>query len=553
MFNFEEIFVELFTNVLLLFSLGSIYILLPFSKKDNRTFLMVIVGVVSGLIGLMIMSTQFNIAEGILLDTRSILVSLVGAFFGAIPLLITVVIASILRIFQGGSGAYTGVLVIVVTGGTGYLFGKYRLNKFVKLTIKHILEFYLFGFVVHLLMLACFYTLPSGGANLVLGKIFLPVMILYPIATVPLAVILFKQKKNVEMSNQIDFISKHDFLTGIHNRFYFEKVIDEFNKEKFYPLSIIMGDVNGLKIINDSLGHDKGDKLLIAISSILESAISENHVLSRWGGDEFILILPNTSHIQANNIMIDITRKCDAELIEGKIKPSISLGLSTKVSDKYSMEEILKQAEDLMYRNKLSAGKSVRSNLISILENALLERSLETITHTHNMEQLSLMVSEDLDLEVKDIDELSLIARLHDIGKIGINDDILLKNGKLTDSEFELIKKHPEIGYRILSSIDELEHIAVGVLHHHERWDGTGYPQGLKGEEIPILSRIVSVADAYEVMTNGRIYKVPISQEDAIKELKRCSGTQFDPTIVKIFVRRILENKVEVQNSKYKS
>lgn len=539
MFNFQEIYVSLFTNIILLFSLGSIYILLPFGKSRKGLFFKLIIGFVSGLIGLIIMSTQFYITEGFLLDTRSILVTLVGGFFGAIPLMVTFTMTAALRFYQGGSGTLTGILVILVTGLAGYFYGKYRLPKFKRINLKLVLEFYVLGVVTHILMLLCFYTLPFETANFVLGKIALPVMLLYPLATVPLAVVLFKQKQNVAMSEKIDHISKHDYLTGLYNRFYFENAMNNFDYTDYLPLSIIMGDVNGLKIVNDSFGHIAGDELLVTISEILKSSISSKDILSRWGGDEFVIILPNTTNVKANEIVLNITRLCDKSKGIRKIKPSISLGAATRTSINSSMEETLKLAEDLMYRNKLSAGKSVRSNLISILENALLERSLETLTHTHNMEELCVMIAKECKLEKHEVDEISLIARLHDIGKIGVSDKILLKNGKLTKEEFDAIKKHPEIGYRILSSIEELEHIAVGVLHHHEKWDGSGYPQGLANQEIPLVSRILAVADAYEVMTNGRIYKDAISKTDAIQELVRCSGTQFDPHIVDIFVGKI--------------
>lgn len=541
MINVEEIYIALLINVLLLFSMGSIFILVPFVSRKWSMLLKIIVGLVSGVIGLMIMSTQFYIVEGFLLDTRSVLVSLVGAFFGFIPMVISVVITSILRISQGGAGTFTGVLVIVTTGLVGYLYGKYRLQTQKKLSPKLVFEFYLFGIVTHLVMMTCFFTLPFDVATFVLGKIFFPVMLLYPVASTFIAMVLFRQKMNVDMARKIDDISKHDYLTGVYNRFYYEKLLKELDNQTSYPLSVIVGDVNGLKIVNDSFGHIEGDHLLVSIVNIIKDSIAENHEVSRWGGDEFVILMPNTTEVEANQVVIDITLKCNQTKLKNNIVPSISLGIATKHDAKSKILHVLKQAEDLMYRNKLSSGKSVRSNLIAILENALLERSLETLNHTQNMETFSLMLSNQLDLSQSEKDELKVIAKLHDIGKIGISDKILLKQGKLTPEEFNIIKKHPEIGYRILVSIEELSHVASGVLYHHEKWDGTGYPQGLKGEEIPLLSRIVTIADSYEVMTNGRVYKGAISKEEAIEELKRCSGTQFDPSLIPIFVDIVSE------------
>ncbi len=544
MFDIGQIYVSLLINVLLLFSVGSIYILLPFRFKQKPFWMQVIIGVLSGVIGLMIMSSQFNITEGFLLDTRSVLVSLVGAFFGFIPMAITVLFTSLLRISQGGAGTFTGVLVIIMTGLVGYLYGRFRLYKYKKMTYKVIIEFYIFGVITHIVMLLCFYTLPLEVANFVLGEISIPVMILYPFASVLIAMVLFKQRLNVAMANKIDEISKRDFLTGLYNRYFYENALSKYNKKEFMPLSIIIGDVNGLKIVNDSFGHLVGDQLLIHITSILKDNLNEQDVLARWGGDEFVIIMPNTSINEANMRIINIVKDCNNQEMDNGIIPSISLGTATKMNIAESLESILIKAEDLMYRNKLSTGKSSRSNLISILENALLERSLETSSHTKRMEQLSLILANELELPQADIDALKVISKLHDIGKIGISDTILLKKGSLDETEYEMIKKHPRMGYRILSSIDELQHIATGVLCHHEKWDGTGYPQGLIGEEIPLLSRIVSVTDAYEVMTNGRVYKDAISKEEALEELYRCKGTQFDPKLVNLFINLIKEREI---------
>ncbi len=537
--NFSEIYIALGINIILLFSVGSVYILLPFLKGKRNLFTDIIVGITFGVVGLLIMSSQFEITDGILLDTRSVLVNLVAAYFGFIPFVVTFLFTGILRFMQGGSGAPTGILVIFNTGIIGYFYGKYRLHKFEKLNLSLLIEFYLLGVITHVVMLLSFCTLPFETAKFVLSQITIPVLILYPLATVLIAVVLFKQRMNVELAKKVDNISKHDYLTGLYNRFHHEHVLKEVDKEDNYPVSVIMGDVNGLKIINDSFGHFQGDKLLISISNILKENTKENEYLSRWGGDEFILVMPQTTEMQAAERVISITKQMNKTVLENNVVPSISLGIATKLNHNQDFEVVLKNAEDMMYRNKLSSGTSTRSNLISILENTLLERSLETTTHTNNMEKFCLLIADELDLSTSQKEELKLIAKLHDIGKIGITDEILLKNGKLTEDEYETIKKHPEIGYRILNSIDELEHIASGVLYHHEKWDGSGYPQGLIKDEIPLLSRIVSVADAYEVMTNGRIYKKPISKEKAIEEIIRCTGTQFDPEISELFIQTI--------------
>lgn len=537
--NLSDIYVALGINIILLLSIGSVYILLPLLKTKNSILINVLIGTVFGVVGLLIMSSQFEIAEGIFLDTRSVLVSLVAAFFGIIPFILTFFFTATLRFIQGGVGAFTGIVVILNTGMIGYFYGKYRLKKFEELDFKLLVDFYILGVATHLVMLITFFFLPLNIALSTLKEITIPVLILYPIATVLIAVVLFKQRQNIKLARKVDDISKHDYLTGLYNRFYYDQIINEINTKEHLPISIIMGDVNGLKFVNDTFGHFQGDKLLIAIANILKQNVKDNEILSRWGGDEFIIIMPNTFEVDATKRMIEITKQLSEVVLDHEIVPSISLGIGTKMEMSKGLDKTLKQAEDMMYRNKLSSGSSTRSHLISILENALLERSLETTTHTNNMEILCIKIAEKMDLSSSQKDELRLISKLHDIGKIGVSDKILLKQGKLTDEEYNQIKKHAEIGYRILSSINELEHIATGVLCHHEKWDGTGYPQGLKEDEIPLLSRIVSIADAYEVMTNGRVYKSSISREEAMEEIISCSGTQFDPEIAQIFIETI--------------
>lgn len=535
MFDFMQYYKDIFINIGLLFSLGSIYILLPFKRENNTLSLRIITGILVGITGIIVMSAQFNVTEGFLLDTRSVLLSTSAAFFGWIPGVIAAVFTSVYRISQGGNGAVTGVIVIFATMIVGLLFRKYRLKNITLENPKSYLELYGLGMVTHIVMILCFYTLPLDVATFVLGIIFWPVIILFPIVTVPLAVIFLVQQRNQKTMEQIEFISNHDFLTKLFNRHYFEQIITEIDDEIHYPLSIIMGDVNGLKLINDSYGHLKGDDLLIVISRILTKCISDADYLIRWGGDEFIILCPNTTLLEANKKIIEIKNKCH-ETIFDEITPSISLGASVKIDDGISIDHVLNEAEELMYRNKLNEGTSVYSNFISLLENTLVERKYETEGHSRNMSQYAVLLAKKLNLDNNQLEDINIIARLHDIGKIGIDEEILLKPGPLTEHEYIKMKKHPDIGYRILDSIKELKHIAKFVLHHHERWDGTGYPMGLEGENIPLLSRITSICDAFEVMTCGRIYQEPKSIENAIEDLKQNAGTQFDPSLVDIFV-----------------
>jgi HD-GYP domain-containing protein (c-di-GMP phosphodiesterase class II) len=190
--------------------------------------------------------------------------------------------------------------------------------------------------------------------------------------------------------------------------------------------------------------------------------------------------------------------------------------------------------------------------MITSLEKALEERNYETHEHMQRMRSLALKLGRKLQFSEDKLDELSLLSSLHDIGKIAISDSIILNPLKLTNEEHEIMKKHTEIGFRIANSNSELAVIAKGILSHHERWDGNGYPMGLEGKKIPITARIISIIDAYDAMTNDRTYRKAHSKEYAIKELLKYAGSQFDPVLVEPFINIITKEKIGSYNSKEK-
>ena len=220
------------------------------------------------------------------------------------------------------------------------------------------------------------------------------------------------------------------------------------------------------------------------------------------------------------------------------IFPNISLGYATKVDMEQRFHDIFKEAEDILYKSKLLQRKSMHSSLIASIRATMLEKSHETEAHAERLIQLSKEIGVELGLSTEDMNDLELLATLHDIGKMSIDEKIITKAGPLTDDEWMEMKKHPEVGYRIAQASSELASIADYILCHHEKWDGTGYPQGIRGDDIPLLSRIISVVDSYDAMTaSDRLYRKAMTEEDAINEISRCSGTQFDPKIVDIFIR----------------
>lgn len=347
------------------------------------------------------------------------------------------------------------------------------------------------------------------------------------------------ERKIIE--SKLRYLSEIDILTGLYNRYSFEEKIKELNTPEHLPLGIIMGDVNGLKLVNDTLGHLEGDKLLKDISLILKESCEEKGLVFRWGGDEFIMLIPNCNELKCEEIMSEIGDKC-LEAERKFIQLSISLGEVVKSRVDEDIYHCIKRVEEKVYRHKLLQKKSIKSSIMDSLAKTLEEKNMETELHTERVVEYAQALGKQLEFKVSELDELTIAARLHDIGKIGVNEDILLKPSKLTDEEFEEIKQHPEIGYRIINSSSELGNVAKCVLTHHERWDGYGYPLGLKGLEIPLMARIICIVDAYDVMTHDRPYKETMTRESAIEELKKCSGSQFDPYLVEQFILYLEQN-----------
>jgi diguanylate cyclase (GGDEF)-like protein/PAS domain S-box-containing protein len=344
--------------------------------------------------------------------------------------------------------------------------------------------------------------------------------------------------ERIKNEEQLKYLSYHDKLTGLYNRAYLEEELNRLDVERQLPLSIIMADVNGLKLVNDTFGHKDGDELLKTVAEIFKNSFRKEDIISRYGGDEFVILLPKTSEKE----ILDILNRIEKERLKyasQKIPISISIGYATKYQKSQKIYQIMQDAEEMMYKQKLIESKSNSIIIINTLKNILFEKDIECVSHIDRVKDLCIKFGEKLGLSESLITDLSLLAELHDIGKISIPEEILLKKAKLTDSEYRIIKKHSQSGYNIVKNIPHLANVAEAILYHHEWWDGSGYPHGLKEDEIPLISRILSIVDAYDVMTNGRPYKNKMSKEEAIQELKKYAGKQFDPNLVEKFVSMI--------------
>jgi diguanylate cyclase (GGDEF)-like protein/PAS domain S-box-containing protein len=356
-----------------------------------------------------------------------------------------------------------------------------------------------------------------------------------PLAIMVLVIDITARKKEAE---RIKYLSFHDGLTGLYNRAYFEEELKRLDTPRQLPLSFIIGDLNSLKLVNDSYGHRFGDAMIARAAKIIKKYCRDEDVIARWGGDEFVILLPKADKETAESIIERIRKACEVYTYK-KIPLSIALGNASKVSQDESMNSIIKDAEENMYRRKLLERKSISGSIILSLETTLSAKSFETKEHTERLKRLAVKFGKNLNLPGTQIDELSLLATLHDIGKVAIPESILTKEGKLNKKEWELIKRHPEIGSSIAKSSPQVSHIADAILAAHECWDGSGYPKGLVGEDIPVISRIVHIIDTFDVMRSGRPYKKPVKKSNAIKELREGAGKQFDPLLTEEFISMI--------------
>lgn len=263
-------------------------------------------------------------------------------------------------------------------------------------------------------------------------------------------------------------------------------------------------------------------------------------IIARLGGDEFVILLPQTDPNETEQIVKRIKTYALKEKV-GSIEISISFGWESKINGDEDIHEIFKKAEDHMYKKKLFEGPSMRGKTIKAIINTLHEKNKREEQHSHRVSALCISMGKALRLPEGEIEELKTVGLLHDIGKIAIEETTLNKQGKLTEDEWAEMKRHPEIGYRILSTVNDMSEMAEYVLCHHEHWNGKGYPKGLKGEEIPFQARIIAVADAYDAMTSERSYRNALPKEVAIEELQKNSGIQFDPKVIKVFIDKVLK------------
>ena len=343
----------------------------------------------------------------------------------------------------------------------------------------------------------------------------------------------FTEKK--KKKEEILYVSYHDYLTGLYNRRYFEEWLDCHDQSDLVPISLMMTDLNGLKLVNDAFGYQAGDELLRNTAEILQQESGKDAIVARIGGDEFVILLPGMAEHDANAILKNIKQRISSYTYENGVL-SLSIGIGCKVDVDEDLRKIYAKVESDMVRQKLYESTSLRSRTIGLITSALFEKSHREMKHSSRVGEICKIIASRMAFSDEAINRMQIAGLMHDIGKIGVPEHILNKTDYLNPLEWEKMRRHPEIGYRILLSTPEFSEVAEYILAHHEHWDGSGYPRGLKGEAIPLESRIIALADSLDAMTTDRPYKKGLDRQSAIAEIQRCSGTQFDPSIVSVLL-----------------
>lgn len=349
------------------------------------------------------------------------------------------------------------------------------------------------------------------------------------------------ERKQAE--EKLKYLSLHDSLTGLNNRAYFEY---QMNTNEVRPMGLLMCDIDGLKMVNDALGHADGDSQLKAAADILKSCLRKGDIVSRIGGDEFGILLPQCNQMTIEKVCqrINDALKEYNQRNNPAFSLSMSIGAAIAIDKSKNINDLLKEADNNMYREKLHRSKSARSSIVQTLMKALEARDYITEGHADRIHDLVVSLGSAIGLPEHILTDLRLLAKFHDIGKVGVPDSILFKPGPLTLEETKEMQRHSEIGHRIALSAPDLAPIADWILKHHEWWNGNGYPLGLNGEEIPLACRILAIIDAYDAMTSDRPYRKAMAKMDAQTEIKRCAGTQFDPELADIFLKIIEPGKM---------
>lgn len=347
------------------------------------------------------------------------------------------------------------------------------------------------------------------------------------------------QRKRTE--DVILYLSYRDYLTGLYNRRFFEEELKRLDTPRNLPISIVMGDLNRLKLVNDAFGHEKGDELIKKAADAMRTSCRPEDIISRWGGDEFVILLPKTSQEDAKSIICRIEEACSL-LSVNQIPVSISFGVETKVDPGESVSAVINKAETAMYSVKSKKSERNRSEIVSTISEELYKKYPAEENHAARVSRYCRNMAKAMGLPDQEVKKAELAGLMHDIGKVAVKVEILTKSSPLNQEELAEIKKHSAIGAKIVGTASEMVEIGQAILAHHERIDGTGYPNGIKSDQIPIYSRMIAIAEAYDSMIHGQHHR-SMSKEEAMAELRKNQGNQFDEGLVDLFIEQIIRKE----------
>lgn len=348
-----------------------------------------------------------------------------------------------------------------------------------------------------------------------------------------------------EIAKQNEFLAYHDYLTGSYNRRFFEKEFKRRVDHDEFPIAVLRGNIDAFNEFNSTYGHLAGDQLLIKIARRIKACMSDFDILARIGGDDFAILISGRHESEIRQYMEKLNHQVldDFLNLEKYKRVGISWGYGIQKNQQDPLDKIYDEAEAFMNNRKFYNQKSIRSKTINVIMQTLFIKSEREKNHSERVGKLCEKTADRLNLNKSQIDKVRIAGYLHDIGKIGIDEAILNKPGQLNQREWEIMKLHPAKSAEILATTREYRDIAEIVSTHHERYDGSGYPKGLAGAEIPLMARIIAICDAYDAMTEKRTYRVPLKKKEAVAELEKCAGTHFDPEIVAVFVSQVIGEK----------
>lgn len=655
-------------NIALLLAMSVFFATYPFKNLKKITSHRILSGLVIGVIGILVMLSPFVLLEGVVFDSRTILLVVSGMIFGWLPTSIASLCMASYRLYLGGTGVFPGLATIISSASIGILWHHKRYKSVLEEKQGLGIEFYLVGVVTHIVMLLCMLLMPASLRMQVISSMSFPILVFYPLGTYLLSLLLFGQAHriqaiaNLEKSERlfkmmfeqapigmsltdlktgaienvnhsylamlgyskeelmsrswadithpedisksrsitdamaqgnpgpfnfdkrfirkdgtvlwanlslsefttsdmgkdeslcmtvditdrkmyeqkILFASNHDALTGLYNRVHFEAYVRDLRLDEHQAVTVAFGDVNGLRILNEAFGREEGDRLLRRIAQIMLKSLRREDYVSRVGGDEFALILFDRTEEEISSLLSSLMAEISSMEMMGSVKPTISFGVSPLSREKDNINEAIKRAEKDVATRKLVDSPQLRGQAVYAIINTLHEKNKREESHSVRVSELCEKLAKAYGMGTMAAAEMRLVGLLHDIGKIAIHESILNKEGKLSTDEWKEMQRHAEIGYRILNSVEDMASLAHYVLAHHERFDGKGYPKGLKAEAIPLQARIITIVDAYDAMTAPRTYREVVSMQDAAREIKRCSGKQFDPDLARLFVLEVL-------------